>query len=45
LGTTSFSEILGLPTTSFEIKAYPNLVELVKAFVKTKGVTAILIGA
>ena len=45
LDTKNFLEIFGLPVVPFEMKGYSNLVELIKAFIKIKGVAGLLIGS
>ncbi|RPJ69515.1 MAG: hypothetical protein EHM20_16345, partial [Alphaproteobacteria bacterium] len=45
LDTKNFLDVFGIPSDPFEIKAYPNLIDLVKAFIKIKGITGILIGS
>lgn len=44
LGTKAYAGIFGLPTDDFDIKAYTNIPDLVKAFVEKKGALGLLIG-
>lgn len=45
LDTKNFLDIFGIPAAPFEIKGYSNIIELVKAFIKIKGMGGILIGS
>jgi hypothetical protein len=45
LDTKNFLDVFGIPADPFEIKGYSNIIELVKAFIKIKGIAGILIGS
>jgi 4-amino-4-deoxy-L-arabinose transferase-like glycosyltransferase len=44
LDTTNYANIFKLPAVGFEIRAYPNLFDLVKAYLEIKGPREIIIG-
>lgn len=45
LGTRSYFDVLGFPSVNFEIKAYTNIFDLVRAYVEKKGLAGIVIGS
>lgn len=45
LGTSIFAEALGLPSRALEIKAYPDIRQLVLAFIRVKGPATIALAA
>ena len=44
LDTRKYEEVFGNPVTVMDIKSYPNLINLAKAFVARKGAAGLLIG-